>query len=239
MEPIADSNLIEFPRAIQRAAPMERLAEPVEELTPRIFEAEEPAVHEEEAGDSTAAQEFFDTIDDDEEAMHDDLNTSVAIAPLLPSFTLDPIPALGENDMPVQVELPLQVAPLGLRGVVALLDLAVALLATGLFSFIVKQFGALPSDPKILFAAEAFAITFFWFLYQLLYLSYAGRTLGMAVTGTRLCCFDAKYVTRLRRQMRAFSMLLSALSAGLGFAWAFFDEDALCWHDRITRTAVR
>jgi hypothetical protein len=22
----------------------------------------------------------------------------------------------------------------------------------------------------------------------------------------------------------------------LGFVWAFFDEDTLCWHDRISRT---
>jgi len=22
----------------------------------------------------------------------------------------------------------------------------------------------------------------------------------------------------------------------LGYAWCFFDEDQLCWHDRITRT---
>ena len=31
-------------------------------------------------------------------------------------------------------------------------------------------------------------------------------------------------------------MILSAVSLGLGFAWAFFDEDTLCWHDRMTRT---
>jgi hypothetical protein len=29
---------------------------------------------------------------------------------------------------------------------------------------------------------------------------------------------------------------LSAVSAGMGYAWVFLDEDALCWHDRITHT---
>jgi hypothetical protein len=30
--------------------------------------------------------------------------------------------------------------------------------------------------------------------------------------------------------------ILSAGSLGLGFAWSYLDEDALCWHDRITHT---
>jgi len=29
---------------------------------------------------------------------------------------------------------------------------------------------------------------------------------------------------------------LSAVSAGMGYAWVFLDEDVLCWHDRITHT---
>jgi uncharacterized RDD family membrane protein YckC len=122
---------------------------------------------------------------------------------------------------------------------VALIDVIVAALAAGLFSFVALQLGALPADPKLLFAAEILVTGFFWFVYQLLYLTYAGSTLGMAVTRLMLCTFEGYPVSRLRRQARALSMLLSALSAGLGFAWAFFDEDTLCWHDRITRTVLR
>jgi hypothetical protein len=31
-------------------------------------------------------------------------------------------------------------------------------------------------------------------------------------------------------------MVLSAVSLGFGFLWALFDQDSLCWHDKMTRT---
>jgi uncharacterized RDD family membrane protein YckC len=133
----------------------------------------------------------------------------------------------------------MQVAPVGLRALVALVDVIIAALASGLFSFVAVQFGALPADPRMLLVAEILVTVFFWFAYQFLYLSYAGATLGMAVTRVVLCTFEGQPVSHLRRQARAWSMLLSALSGGLGFVWAFFDEDTLCWHDRITRTVLR
>ena len=34
-------------------------------------------------------------------------------------------------------------------------------------------------------------------------------------------------------------MLLSVLPAGLGLAWALFDENHLCWHDRLSQTYLR
>jgi uncharacterized RDD family membrane protein YckC len=119
------------------------------------------------------------------------------------------------------------------------LDGLVALAAAGLFSYVANYFGALPADPKGLLAVEVIAVVFFWFSYQLLYLTYAGKTLGMVITRVDLCTFEGEPVSRLRRQARAFSMLLSVLAAGLGYAWVLFDEDALCWHDRITRTVMR
>jgi hypothetical protein len=38
---------------------------------------------------------------------------------------------------------------------------------------------------------------------------------------------------------RAFAIVLCYATLGLGFVWAFIDEDRLCWHDRITRTHLR
>jgi hypothetical protein len=48
--------------------------------------------------------------------------------------------------------------------------------------------------------------------------------------------FDGTAVPRSLRRLRVAAVLLSGLSLGLGYAWAFLDEDRLCWHDRITRT---
>jgi uncharacterized RDD family membrane protein YckC len=238
-----EPKVIEFPRLAETPAP-ELLAGPVEDLAPRIFEAEVIDSETAEADFAEAQTAFYaDEAQYDESAgteleLQEEWNTSVAIAPTLPSFTLEPAIATSENSG-LPVELPLQMAPVGLRGIVVLLDGIVALLAAGLFSYVANYFGALPADPKILLAVEILAVVFFWFAYQLLYLTYAGRTLGMAITRVELCTFDGYAVSRVRRQARAFSMLLSVLAAGLGYIWAFFDEDTLCWHDRITRTVMR
>jgi uncharacterized RDD family membrane protein YckC len=218
----AEAKVIEFPRASDEAVTAQMLVEPVEDLLPRIFEAE--------------SAELVEETDETEEALLEEWNTSVAIAPPLPTFNLE---ASTAESPAAAVDLPMQVAAPGLRALVALVDVIIAALAAGLFSFIAVQFGALPADPKMLLAAEILVTIFFWFVYQLLYLTYAGATLGMAVTRVVLCTFEGQPVSRLRRQARAVSMLLSALSGGLGFAWAFFDEDTLCWHDRITRTVLR
>lgn len=225
--------VIKFPRLTETEQPG-LLAAPVEELAPRIFE---DASAEMEYEDSVEGAEYSEETADEAELM-ENWNTSVAIAPALPSFTLDAATPEAEP-AGLTTELPIQMAPVGLRGIVVLLDGLVALAAAGLFSYLADYFGALPADPKILLAVEVLAVVFFWFTYQLLYLTYAGKTLGMVITRVDLCTFEGEPVSRLRRQARAFSMLLSVLAAGLGYIWVLFDEDALCWHDRITRTVMR
>ncbi|MCI0351553.1 MAG: RDD family protein [Acidobacteriales bacterium] len=215
-----EAKVIEFPRASEEIITTQMLVEPVQDLPPRIFEAE--------------PVEQVEDDQEDEEALLEEWNTSVAIAAVLPSFNLD-----ANTESATPVEIPMLVAPVGMRALVALIDVVIAGLAAGLFTFVASQFGALPADPKVLLAAEVLVFVFFWFSYQMLYLTYAGATMGMAITRLALVSFEGEPVSRLRRQARAVSMLLSGLSAGLGFAWAFFDEDTLCWHDRITRTVLR
>jgi hypothetical protein len=54
-----------------------------------------------------------------------------------------------------------------------------------------------------------------------------------------LCNFAGECPSRFARQCRALASALSGFSAGLGYAWAFIDEDQLGWHDRISQTYVR
>jgi hypothetical protein len=35
------------------------------------------------------------------------------------------------------------------------------------------------------------------------------------------------------------ALLLSVLPVGLGAAWLLFDDDHLCWHDRLSKTYLR
>jgi hypothetical protein len=39
--------------------------------------------------------------------------------------------------------------------------------------------------------------------------------------------------------MRIAGLVLSALPFGLGLAWMLFDEEHLCWHDRLSKTYMR
>jgi hypothetical protein len=55
----------------------------------------------------------------------------------------------------------------------------------------------------------------------------------------RLATFSGKRTTRLERMGRLGGLLLSVLPLGLGLVWMLFDEEHLCWHDRLSRTYLR
>jgi uncharacterized RDD family membrane protein YckC len=162
--------------------------------------------------------------------------------PMLPfaeqtmSITLDAAPPPAAPEPQPGIELPLPVAAVGTRAWAAASDLAAVAFALALFALVASRWmDALP--PKtilaILFAGISAAC---WGVYQYIFLVYAGFTPGQQAMGLSVLSFDGEEAGRARRRWRALAMLISCMSLGLGFAWAFFDEDTLCWHDRITRT---
>jgi uncharacterized RDD family membrane protein YckC len=76
----------------------------------------------------------------------------------------------------------------------------------------------------------------FWAAYQYLMIVYAASTPGLRAAGLELARFDGTSTSRSLRRWRVLAACLSAVSAGMGYLWVFLDEDALCWHDRITHT---
>jgi hypothetical protein len=54
-----------------------------------------------------------------------------------------------------------------------------------------------------------------------------------------LCTFDGRRPSLARRCGRLGALLLSLLPVGLGVVWAIFDENHLCWHDRLSKTYMR
>ena len=65
---------------------------------------------------------------------------------------------------------------------------------------------------------------------------YSGSTPGLRLAKLELARFDGNPASRRLRRWRVLASFLSAVSLGMGYAWVFLDEDALCWHDRITHT---
>jgi uncharacterized RDD family membrane protein YckC len=76
-------------------------------------------------------------------------------------------------------------------------------------------------------------------LYQTLFLILDEATPGMRCSGLSLYTLDGQIPTRPQRCTRMGALLLSVLSVGLGAAWLLFDDDHLCWHDRLSKTYLR
>jgi uncharacterized RDD family membrane protein YckC len=157
-----------------------------------------------------------------------------------------PAPALGGIMIePVQVEppekrlgidVPLQIAPWRRRVAAALVDAAIIAVACTLFGCIFWKVAAVRPPQIQLLSLAAGMLAVFWAVYEYLLIVYSGSTPGLNAAGLELTRFDGCSTTRSLRRWRIFASYLSALSLALGYAWAFLDEDSLCWHDRITRT---
>jgi len=136
-------------------------------------------------------------------------------------------------------ELPIHPAPLQQRVFAGLVDALVVLIAGAIFAitFTVTSSG-LPQTRMVLLCGAIVGATF-WLLYQYLFLVYSTGTPGMQMAQLELCTFKGEHVSVALRRWRALASLLSGCSIGLGFVWAFVDEDTLGWHDRITQTHLR
>ncbi len=155
---------------------------------------------------------------------------------LFPEIRLDVDEPEGASEREPEIEVPLQVAPLSERLIAAMTDLGVVIAASLLFSVITWR--ALPGIPhtKPFWMALAAVTALLWVIYQYLFVLFAGRTFGMSIRGIRLSTFDGRTPQWEQRSRRAQFMFISFAAATLGFLWALVDEDALCWHDRISHT---
>lgn len=133
-------------------------------------------------------------------------------------------------------EVPLQSATLNRRVTAALADATIVAGALALFVYIALRIaGAVPPwRTDAIFCAGLFGLL--WAAYQYALLVFCGKTPGLLMARLEIRKFDGAPVSRKLRRWRALASILSLASVGLGYAWCFFDEDELSWHDRITRT---
>ncbi len=157
-----------------------------------------------------------------------------------------PAPALGgitieaaqreEAEKRPGIDIPLESAPLSRRLVAAVVDAFVVAIASSLFAYIFWKVAAV-RPPLVQIVGIAVGMTaLFWAAYQYLLIVYAATTPGLRAAGLDLARFDGSLPKRRSRRWRVLASYLSAASLGMGYAWVFLDEDALCWHDRITHT---
>ena len=232
----AEPKVIRFPRPSAELLPamqeirMDELQRAPE--TPRILEAEVEAEAETEAWQETSRPEITDP------PLPAAASPEAEQMELLPSFAdirLEPAASRIAEDE----EFIPRPAALGQRAVAGALDAAIVFAAAALFALtFFKLVEAIPHSKMLLVCLLA-AGGLFWLLFQYLFLTYGRTTPGMRLAELELCTFAGGPPSRLARQCRALASTLSGFSAGLGYAWAFIDEDRLGWHDRMTQTYVR
>ncbi|HVC00352.1 MAG TPA: RDD family protein [Candidatus Dormibacteraeota bacterium] len=87
--------------------------------------------------------------------------------------------------------------------------------------------------------AMAICMVIFLLLYAQyfgLFTAFGGVTPGMRVAGLRVVSFDGNAPTPKQLLWRSFGYLVAGGAAFLGFLWALWDEDHLCWQDRTSQT---
>ncbi len=137
------------------------------------------------------------------------------------------------------LEIPMNTASMEDRLMAALVDLCLASLAFLVFVAVFVSCTAHPPTGKPALAAAGGTLVFFLLLYQYLFFTFSECTPGMRYARIALCTFEDENPTRRQMKHRIGALLLSACTLGMGFAWAWFDEDGLGWHDRLSRTYQR
>ena len=99
--------------------------------------------------------------------------------------------------------------------------------------------GAALPGPREMAISAAFGFLAAAVLYELMFLTLARATPGMRYAQIALTTFGNEQPSREQRQRRLAVMALSVLPVGLGLLWSLFDEERLCWHDRLSQTYLR
>jgi uncharacterized RDD family membrane protein YckC len=79
-------------------------------------------------------------------------------------------------------------------------------------------------------------LALFYAQYFTLFTVFGGSTPGMMLRGLRVVSFDGAMPTSRQMAWRSFGYLISAGTCFLGYVWALWDDDQLCWQDRISQT---
>ena len=156
------------------------------------------------------------------------------------SIELDALPMdESEFDDAPASRMVLQLAPTGRRLTAALVDGALIGGAIVGAAMVAAANIAHPLPARIAEISVVSALLLAGVLYQALFLALAEATPGMKCAGLSLCTFDGQSPTCAQSRQRLGALLLSVLPLGLGVAWALFDDDHLCWHDRLSKTYLR
>jgi uncharacterized RDD family membrane protein YckC len=204
------------------------IPQPTTETTARVLEFPRPGMLPFNRGD-----ELADPVVDRPRIL--EAPELVPPPPALGGILIEPVQQ-PEPERQHGLDMPLHTSPLPQRAWAASIDAIVVAAALAIFGYIFLRFNSSLPPLRTTFAIGLALFAVLWFAYQYALLTYSATTPGLRLARLHLAHFDGQPVSRHRRRWRVLATLLSFVSLGLGYAWCFFDEDQLSWHDRITRT---
>lgn len=145
-------------------------------------------------------------------------------------------PARVERAAPLQAEPALALAPMHQRVLATVVDgslICAAFLGAG---FLASTYAKAFPPIREMEIGSAVALALIAVFYQAVFFTLARATPGMKYARLELRTFTDRRPARFQRCTRMAALLLSMLPMGLGVLWALFDEQHLCWHDRLSKT---
>jgi len=128
------------------------------------------------------------------------------------------------------------VASLPERRRAAIVDVGLLLFSYGGMLALFTVLGGHIGFNKLDLSVAGATLALFYAQYFALFTVFGGSTPGMMLRGLRVVSFTGGVPTSRQMVWRSFGYLISAGTCFLGFVWALWDEDQLCWQDRISQT---
>jgi uncharacterized RDD family membrane protein YckC len=254
-------NIIEFPRELiapRKARP--RLAEGplldepghTDPSQLRIFEVEADHILDEPASDAAAPEWTSILLDAHPRQQSARYGTAQPLSAEYANATYMPgNDAYAAQHLQLSPETqhlyatPLDVAPVSLRLMSAMVDLCIVFAAFVIFAGVTVMTAAhlspdgLQMDVPSAAISTVGSVVLLGLLYQLLFFTFSDATPGMRYARIGLCTMSDENPSRAAMRRRIAALALSSASLGLGVLWALLDDERLGWHDRISRMYQR
>jgi uncharacterized RDD family membrane protein YckC len=128
------------------------------------------------------------------------------------------------------------VASIDERRFAGLIDAGCLLFAYGAFLTLFGSLGGQFTFSKLSAAVCIATFVIVYLQYFALFTVFGGTTPGMMMRGLHVASFSGETPSPRQMLWRSVGYMLSAGTFFMGFLWAMWDEDALTWHDRLSRT---
>src|SRR5262249_32284998 len=128
------------------------------------------------------------------------------------------------------------VASLYERQWAAFIDAVCLLFAYGGFLALFGSVGGQFTVSKLSAAVCAATFAIVYLQYFALFTVFGGTTPGMMFRGLQVASFSGEPPTPRQMLLRSLGYIISAGTFFMGFLWAWWDDDGLTWHDRLSRT---